>query len=141
MAIDAGALPSALLLAGLGLGLASGTAVLNAGALHGLKVVAVAVVAQAVWGMARTLCVGRARVTLMVLAAGLGPFAGTLALAAADCVFVDDQWRNVEGGRRADMFAPATHAAVARCFASRSCAELDALGQARDIPIHSLKDR
>jgi len=62
-------LPSALLLAGLGLGLASGTAVLNAGALHGLKVVAVAVVAQAVWGMARTLCVGRARVTLMVLAA------------------------------------------------------------------------
>jgi alpha-methylacyl-CoA racemase len=47
----------------------------------------------------------------------------------------------VEGGRRADMFAPATHAAVARCFASRSCAELDALGQARDIPIHSLKDR
>ena len=60
-------LPSALLLAGLGL--ASGTAVLNAGALHGLKVVAVAVVAQAVWGMARTLCVGLARVTLMVLAA------------------------------------------------------------------------
>ncbi len=49
--------------------------------------------------------------------------------------------RMVEGGRRADMFAPATHAAVARCFASRSCAELDALGQARDIPIHSLKDR
>jgi chromate transporter len=62
-------LPSALLLALLGLGLASGTTVLNAGALHGLKVVAVAVVAQAVWGMARTLCVGRARVTLMVLAA------------------------------------------------------------------------
>lgn len=26
-----------------------------------------------------------------------------LALAAADCVFVDDQWRNVEGGRRAGM--------------------------------------
>ncbi|MBH1979794.1 MAG: chromate transporter, partial [Comamonadaceae bacterium] len=50
-------LPSALLLALLGLGLASGTTVLNAGALHGLKVVAVAVVAQAVWGMARTLCV------------------------------------------------------------------------------------
>ena len=62
-------LPSALLLALLGLGLTSGTTVLNAGALHGLKVGAVAVVAQAVWGMARTLCVGRARVTLMVLAA------------------------------------------------------------------------
>ena len=38
------------------------------------------------------------------------------------------------------MFAPQTHAAVARCFASRTCAELDALGQARDIPLHSLKD-
>lgn len=46
----------------------------------------------------------------------------------------------VAGGKRADMFAPDTHAAVARCFASRTCAELDALGQARDIPIHSLKD-
>lgn len=46
----------------------------------------------------------------------------------------------VAGGKRADMLAPDTHAAVARCFASRTCAELDALGQARDIPIHSLKD-
>jgi chromate transporter len=38
--------------------------------LHGLKVVAVAVVAQAVWGMARTLCPDTTRVTLAVLAAG-----------------------------------------------------------------------
>mgnify|MGYP002661722309 CR=1 FL=1 len=42
-------LPSALVLALLGLGLAGGYAVLPAGAIHGLKVVAVAVVAQAVW--------------------------------------------------------------------------------------------
>ena len=63
-------LPSALVLALFGLGLASGHAVLPAGALHGLKVVAVAVVAQAVWGMARNLCAGRARVTLMALACG-----------------------------------------------------------------------
>lgn len=49
-------------------------------------------------------------------------------------------WAGVAGGTRASMFAPATHAAIARCFASRTCAELDALGQARDIPIHSLKD-
>lgn len=61
-------LPSALVLALFGLGLAGGHAVLPAGAIHGLKVAAVAVVAQAVWGMARSLCVGRARVTLMVLA-------------------------------------------------------------------------
>ncbi len=63
-------LPSALVLALLGVGLASGQAVLPAGAVQGLKVVAVAVVAQAVWGMARQLCVGRARVTLMALACG-----------------------------------------------------------------------
>ena len=61
-------LPSALLLALLGMGLASGQLVLPLGAIQGLKVVAVAVVVQAVWGMARTLCVGRARSTLMVLA-------------------------------------------------------------------------
>lgn len=36
--------------------------------LHGLKVVAVAVVAQAVWSMARSLCPDRARITLAVLA-------------------------------------------------------------------------
>ena len=62
-------LPSAVVLALFGLGLAAGTTALSTGALHGLKVVAVAVVAQAVWGMARSLCAGRARVTLMALAA------------------------------------------------------------------------
>lgn len=39
------------------------------GALHGLKVVAVAVVIQAIWGMARTLCTDRLRVTIMAAAA------------------------------------------------------------------------
>lgn len=38
------------------------------GALQGLKVVAVAVVAQAIWGMARALCPDRLRVTLMAMA-------------------------------------------------------------------------
>ncbi|MEX5560703.1 chromate efflux transporter [Pseudomonas rhodesiae] len=62
-------LPSALLLILFALGLAHyGTAV-PAGVLHGLKVVAVAVVAQAVWGMARNLCRGAARLLLMLLAA------------------------------------------------------------------------
>jgi chromate transporter len=37
--------------------------------LHGLEIVAVAVVAQAVWGMARTLCPDRERATLAVTAA------------------------------------------------------------------------
>ncbi len=37
--------------------------------LHGLKLVAVAIVAQAVWGMARTLCPDRERATIAVVAA------------------------------------------------------------------------
>jgi chromate transporter len=47
------------------------TSVVHAGWLHGLKVVAVAVVAQAVWGMARTLCPDRPRGTVAILAAAL----------------------------------------------------------------------
>lgn len=51
-------LPSAIALIGLALGLTHWNMAhpLAQGALHGLKVVAVAVVAQAVWGMARKLC-------------------------------------------------------------------------------------
>ncbi len=41
----------------------------NAGWVHGLKIVAVAVVAQAVWGMARQFCTDRPRATLAILAA------------------------------------------------------------------------
>ncbi len=61
-------LPSALALVAFAYGLQAlgGT---DAGWLHGLKVVAVAVVAQAVWGMARTLTPDRARATIAVLAA------------------------------------------------------------------------
>jgi chromate transporter len=43
--------------------------VLDAGWLHGLKLAAVAVVANAVWGMARTLAPDRERATLAVIAA------------------------------------------------------------------------
>ena len=62
-------LPSAIALILFALGLARHGDALLSGALHGLKVVAVAVVAQAVWGMAGKLCIGRARITLMALAA------------------------------------------------------------------------
>jgi chromate transporter len=61
--------PSALALILFGLGVASYGEFLNAGVLHGLKVVAVAVVAQAVWGMARGLCPDALRSTVAVLAA------------------------------------------------------------------------
>ncbi|MFT0475413.1 chromate efflux transporter [Pseudomonas antarctica] len=62
-------LPSALLLILFALGLAQHSSVIPPGVLHGLKVVAVAVVAQAVWGMARNLCTDTPRITLMLIAA------------------------------------------------------------------------
>ncbi|MBB3231259.1 chromate efflux transporter [Halomonas stenophila] len=62
-------LPSALLLMLFALGAASLAGPLGSGLLHGLKVVAVAIVAHAVWGMARTLCPDRARATIAVAAA------------------------------------------------------------------------
>jgi chromate transporter len=50
-------------------GIAHWGALAGSGAVHGLKVAAVAVVAQAVWGMARTLCPDRARAAIAVVAA------------------------------------------------------------------------
>lgn len=61
--------PSALALTLFALGLAGGGAALGAGALHGLKAAAVAVVAQAVWAMGRTLSPDAPRATLMAAAA------------------------------------------------------------------------
>ena len=62
-------LPSALALVAFAYGVAAFGVESGAGWLHGLKVVAVAVVAQAVWGMARTLCPDRERATLAILTA------------------------------------------------------------------------
>ena len=71
-------LPSALALIAFAYAIASHRAWAESGAVHGLKVVAVAVVAQAVWGMARSLCPDRPRAGLAVFAALL-----TLALPGA----------------------------------------------------------
>jgi len=60
--------------------------VTDAGWLHGLKLAAVAVVAQAVWGMARNLATGRERATIAILAAGVvlvAPSAATQVLVIA----------------------------------------------------------
>ena len=61
-------LPSALVLILFALGIAGYGDALSPGALHGLKIVAVAVVAQAVWGMARNLCPDALRVSIMAAA-------------------------------------------------------------------------
>ena len=65
------ALPSALVMALLGLGLIATPGLVPAGVLHGLKVAAVAVVAQAVWRMGGSLCRGPARLLLMGLTCAL----------------------------------------------------------------------
>ncbi len=62
-------LPSALALVAFAYGLQWVAPEQSAGWLHGLKIVAVAVVAQAVWSMARSLCPDRARITIAILAA------------------------------------------------------------------------
>ncbi len=62
-------LPSAIVLILFALGISSYADVVSVGILQGLKVAAVAVVAQAVWGMARALCTDTMRVTMMTIAA------------------------------------------------------------------------
>ena len=62
-------MPSAFALILFGYGVVEFGDAASSGALHGLKVVAVAVVAQAVWGMAQKLCPDAKRATGAVLAA------------------------------------------------------------------------
>ncbi|WCQ99731.1 chromate efflux transporter [Paracoccus aestuarii] len=72
-------LPSAILMLVFALTAASVAGPVGDGVLVGLKIVAVAIVAQAVWGMARSLCPDPARATIAVaavaiLAVAAGPF-------------------------------------------------------------------
>jgi chromate transporter len=62
-------LPSAIALVLVARGVGALHSPLGAGLLHGLKLVAVAIVAQAIWGMARTLCPDRERASIAAGAA------------------------------------------------------------------------
>src|SRR5262245_26525970 len=62
-------LPSAIGLVLFAYGASALKGEIGSGLLHGLKLVAVAIVAQAVWGMARTLCPDRERASIAVVAA------------------------------------------------------------------------
>jgi len=80
-------LPSALLMFAFALGAASLVGLGAAGLVHGLKLVAVAVVAQAVWGMARTLTPDRRRIAIALGAIAIvvlvdGPTGQLAAIAA-----------------------------------------------------------
>lgn len=84
-------LPSAVAMVLFAQGAAALTGPLSGGMLHGLQVAAVAVVAQAVWSMARSLCPDRPRATIAVVATlvvtatptAIGQIAAILAGAAA----------------------------------------------------------
>src|ERR1700751_2442589 len=69
-------LPSAILLVLFAYGAGNLHGAIGAGLLHGLKLVAVAIVAQAVWGMARTLCPDRERASIAAIAALIIFFSG-----------------------------------------------------------------
>lgn len=62
-------LPSAIILVLFARGMSTWGSAFPNGLLHGLKIVAVAVVAQAVWGMARNLCTDVPRVTIAAFSA------------------------------------------------------------------------
>lgn len=62
-------LPSAIALVLFAYGAGALSGPVGTGLVHGLKLVAVAIVAQAVWGMARTLCPDRVRASIAVVAA------------------------------------------------------------------------
>jgi chromate transporter len=99
-------LPSAIALILFAYGVAQWSAIGSSGVVHGLKVAAVAVVAQAVWGMAKTLCPDRLRAmvaigaTLLVVAV---PSAFGQVAAIALGAIVGRLWVDTAG------LAPAAH--------------------------------
>jgi chromate transporter len=77
-------MPSALILFAFAMGAAAFTGPVAEGFLHGLKLVAVAVVAQAIWGMSRTLTPDRARAGIALAAVAIVVlFAGSFGQIAA----------------------------------------------------------
>lgn len=77
-------LPSALLLFGLALSVGNLAGPVASGVVHGLKIVAVAIVFQAVWGMARAFCPDPARASIAVAAVAMLAFVpGTFGMTGA----------------------------------------------------------
>jgi chromate transporter len=82
--------PSALILFAFAMGVAAFTGPVAEGFLHGLKLVAVAVVAQAIWGMSRTLAPDRTRAGIALAAIAMvvifaGSFGQIAAIALGAC--------------------------------------------------------
>lgn len=99
-------MPSACLLIMFAYGILEFSVLAVSGAVHGLKVVAVAVVAQAVWGMAKSLCPDRLRAGFAILAALLAllvPSAAGQIAALLACGFAG---RMLLGGSGVEATAP-----------------------------------
>ncbi|BCW20254.1 chromate transporter [Arthrobacter sp. NtRootA9] len=119
-AFTAFTLPSAALLVAFALGASVFQGVIGAGILTGLKIVAVAIVAQAVWGMARTLTPDRSRAGIAVaaallailLAGSLGQIAAILLGALAGLVFC----RQVTAALPGQMSFPVSRAVGIGCL-------------------------
>lgn len=106
-------MPSALLLIAFAYGFELFGLAADAGWLHGLKVVAVAVITQAIWGMGKTLCPDRFRATLAI-AATLIVFAWPTALGQLVAIAIGALigWRYLEPA--AQSAAPALNFPIGR---------------------------
>lgn len=117
--------PSALALLLFALGVDAFADNLDAGWLHGLKVVAVAVVAQAVWGMAKNLCPDAQRFTLAVAASviamffpsSLGQVAAIGVGAVVGCVLLGAKRDDTHVDMRISLGKPAGALSLALFFA------------------------
>lgn len=109
-------LPSALILLAFAMTATAIAGPVGDGALHGLKIVAVAIVAQAVWGMARTLCPDRERAAIAVVAVAMLAFLpgavgmlGAIAVGAAIGLLLGRGEGRPAGGH---VFAPVSRLAA-----------------------------
>jgi len=114
-------LPSALALIAFGYGAHAMGGPLGAGVIAGLKVVAVAIVAQAVLGMARSLCPDRTRAAIafgaVVVVTLLAGAAGQVAAIAAGALAGLILCRGPAEGGAARLVFPVTRGAGAACLA------------------------
>jgi len=119
-------MPSAIALILFAYGVRTYGALIQGGVLHGLKVVTVAVVAQAVWSMGRTLCADRQRFTIALLAAVLLLlWPGTLTQLAVIAGGALLGWRLLPGG--GDAPPPSSHVRVGRGVATAAAVAFFAL--------------
>ncbi|MBF8221922.1 chromate efflux transporter [Halomonas sp. 328] len=113
-------LPSALLLMAFALGAAAFDGPLAASLIQGLKIVAVAIVAHAVWGMAQTLCPDRPRagiavaaVLVVALVGGAGGQVGAILLGGLAGLWL---CRDGQGGAGEALALPLSRRTARRCL-------------------------